>query len=514
MIRKLKTFILTIIFVVSFSTQTVWAATYYVNTPEEEIIAFNKGMVEDDGDGEFTLDYNVEYNFDIYKFGYENALQDYINSDYTYYNINRIEYRYYHESSKGQKNFSVDYILDLMETPEQKEYVYSTVRSLIKRNPSIIKASNFEKAAWAFDYIVEHVAYDYDYANYTAYEALKEKKAVCQGIVKLYYVMAIELGLNCRIVSGGNHAWNLVELEGKWYYVDATWGACGWGRKYLLKAKKNMTEHSLDPIYKDYFDFAEADYEDKGTSGYRGILASVYGVEFDLLKRINLTEGVTYEWMLNNPKNIKLEFSSDDSEVATVSRTGIISGIGEGVTTVRAKNEELGIEQTCEVIVGQVEPVVTGFKDISVTFNKSGNIKLEIAPKGAKLQNVSYKSKDKSIATVDNKGKVTGIRVGSTTIEVTYGDKKKIKIPVTVKPAVNSKYKSITVEVKKTKNIQKAVAVSDKGYKDLTFQSTNTAVAKVSSTGKVTGVKKGSCSIKIYDKVTKKKVATVKVTVK
>jgi alpha-amylase len=232
------------------------------------------------------------------------------------------------------------------------------------------------------------------------------------------------------------------------------------------------------------------------------------------VKKKELLTGEAFEWMIENPDTIELTFSSDDIKVATVSEGGILTGVGAGTTVIHAVNDELGIDQTIEITVDSTEIKVIGFKNVSVAYNKTAYISLEISPSNAKLSNIAYQSMNESIALVDRNGKVTGVRAGQATIELTYGNSRKVSIPVTVKPVVNSKYKSITVSVKKTFSIKNAAAVSKNGYKDLTFRSTNTKVAKVTSAGTVTGVRKGSCSIRIYDKATSKLVATVQVAVK
>jgi transglutaminase-like putative cysteine protease len=511
--HKIKAFLFVVIFSLSYMTRIADAATYNVDSSEEEIMAFNRGMASNDS--EFTLNYNPEEeDYIVNMLGYEYSLQDYTDADYAYYNVTKMTWSSTKRTTKSGKTYTVKYTLEEMETPEQTKFVYDTVHKLIKDNPKIIKASNYDKVAWAYDYIIDNFNYDYEYENYSAYEALKEHKAVCQGFVKLFYVMAIELGLNCKIVSGDKHAWNLVELEGKWYYVDTTWGACGWGRKYLLKAKKNMTDHTLDSVYEDYFDFATADYRNLGDSGYNGILASVYDVKFDTLKRNILAPGETFQWMLENPDKVDLTFQSDNTKVATVSAKGFIKGVKTGTTVIRAVNKKLGIEQICVISVNKVEPVVLRHNDISVKYNKTEAIRLEVSPSNASLKKLSYQSKDKSIASVDAKGKVTGVRAGSTVITVSYGSGQRTEIPVTVLPAVNSNYKTVTLSVNKTVSIENAVAVSANGYKDLNFKTTDLEIASVSSSGIVTGVSKGNCNINIYDKSTGKLVTTVKITVK
>ncbi len=53
------------------------------------------------------------------------------------------------------------------------------------------------------------------------------KKAVCAGYAKATQYLFNRLGIECVYVSGigddGPHAWNLVNLEGEYYYIDTTW---------------------------------------------------------------------------------------------------------------------------------------------------------------------------------------------------------------------------------------------------------------------------------------------------
>jgi hypothetical protein len=55
-----------------------------------------------------------------------------------------------------------------------------------------------------------------------------EKKAVCAGYAKAFQYITNRLGIECEYVrgrckSGEWHAWNIIKLEGDYYYVDATW---------------------------------------------------------------------------------------------------------------------------------------------------------------------------------------------------------------------------------------------------------------------------------------------------
>lgn len=61
----------------------------------------------------------------------------------------------------------------------------------------------------------------------TAYGVLIEHKANCQGYADAFYMLGRMMGWNVGRMSGtaggGAHAWNWIEINGKKYFVDATW---------------------------------------------------------------------------------------------------------------------------------------------------------------------------------------------------------------------------------------------------------------------------------------------------
>jgi hypothetical protein len=64
--------------------------------------------------------------------------------------------------------------------------------------------------------------------THTAYGALANGEAVCEGYACAAKLLLNELGILCDIqfgvcTNGGGHAWNLVELDGQWYQMDVTW---------------------------------------------------------------------------------------------------------------------------------------------------------------------------------------------------------------------------------------------------------------------------------------------------
>ncbi|MDR0671183.1 MAG: hypothetical protein LBF64_02615 [Oscillospiraceae bacterium] len=82
-----------------------------------------------------------------------------------------------------------------------------------------------EKVLAVNDYLVSRTAYDLTYAGATAYDALVNRAAVCEGYSLAFGLLMDRLGIEWRYISSAkmSHAWNLVRLDGAWYHVDVTW---------------------------------------------------------------------------------------------------------------------------------------------------------------------------------------------------------------------------------------------------------------------------------------------------
>ena len=82
-----------------------------------------------------------------------------------------------------------------------------------------------EKLIKLYAYIIDHVAYD-DGSRQSrpfGYWALCKGKGVCGDYAEGLCLLARHAGLTCRVVSSETHAFNAVELDGKWYLLDTLW---------------------------------------------------------------------------------------------------------------------------------------------------------------------------------------------------------------------------------------------------------------------------------------------------
>lgn len=123
--------------------------------------------------------------------------------------------------------------------------------------------TEYQKVKIIHDYICDNVDYDYEHLElgndypmmYTAYAAVTEGKAVCQGYAELFYRMGTEAGLSVKVVTGyGNaerHAWNLVRIGNEYYNIDLTWNGQDAETYYdfFLKTDGDFDGHIRDSIF-------------------------------------------------------------------------------------------------------------------------------------------------------------------------------------------------------------------------------------------------------------------------
>lgn len=143
----------------------------------------------------------------------------------------------------------------------------------------------------------------------TAYGCLVERKANCEGYAKAFGLLASKVGLQSVLITGRtdkgeNHAWNQVNIDGKWYNVDVTWDdtdVSGDIRKnyFLCSDEEFGITHFADRAY-----FEPFKCEDNSKNYY---------VSNDLLiNSLEKAESVLRREMLAGNETIELKFGSKD----------------------------------------------------------------------------------------------------------------------------------------------------------------------------------------------------------
>lgn len=146
----------------------------------------------------------------------------------------------------------------------------STVQNIL--NNALRERSGYDQLLYIHDWIVNNTEYRRNGPQYIS-EAdgpILHGIALCEGYSKAFMYLAQALGYDCVCVAGKangeDHMWNMVELNGRWYHVDATWddpvmsdGSSSLRHDYFLISDKSIRkDHYIETpftIPKASFDY-------------------------------------------------------------------------------------------------------------------------------------------------------------------------------------------------------------------------------------------------------------------
>lgn len=375
---------------------------------------------------------------------------------------------------------------------EQEEIVTERVQEVLDEL-NVYNKSDYQKVRGIYDYICSHVEYDNEHKDdedyrlqFSAYGALVDGKAVCQGYALLFYRMALELGVDNRLIPGKTksetHGWNIVELNDLYYNLDTTWDAGEETYEYFLKCEDNFPNHTRDEDYatdefynaypmsgEDYvipvmcepghhqyegtFTWTESTDEEGAVNGYTAAKADlVCSICGDTNKNLEAVVAIDEENSVKptcgeQGKDVYIAVATvkDDegNEIGSVSDTKEVTVLptgehtyGEWMTVESATYKETGLQKaTCTVCGNEVTEEIPVLTANSITINKS-QCSLETGesitltatcdPIAEKPEEVEWESDDESIAIVENEdgnAKVTGKKIGTATITASVGGK-------------------------------------------------------------------------------------------
>ncbi len=160
---------------------------------------------------------------------------------------------------------TIEYDLAYYDDAEKAAETDKKVREILT-SLELEEKTDYEKVEAIYDYICDNVEYepaqDSGDIRRTAYGALVDGKAVCQGYSVSLYRLLLEADIDNRIIYGSGisslgtkaaHTWNIVELYGKYYYLDATWDDASGNRDCFLRPAGVGFEddHIADERYSD-----------------------------------------------------------------------------------------------------------------------------------------------------------------------------------------------------------------------------------------------------------------------
>lgn len=117
-----------------------------------------------------------------------------------------------------------------------KKEIEDSAKNILAKAKSI--DGDYNKVLYIYNYITQNIDYESDSPDdYSIYGALINKKATCEGYSESLQYLLNALEIDTITVVGTSkeqpHQWNMINIDGLWYYFDATWDSPINSDKYL-----------------------------------------------------------------------------------------------------------------------------------------------------------------------------------------------------------------------------------------------------------------------------------------
>lgn len=226
---------------------------------------------------------------------------------------------------------------------------------------------------------------------------------------------------------------------------------------------------------------------------------TITGTTHSIKKGQTTQLGLTYD-PADTTDSVAATWTSSNTSVATVSKTGLVTALKDGSTTIKATVGN--VSSTYDIAVKEVK--LTEIKMEEKALIHEGDTKaltVEYTPADTTDdKTVAWSSSDSTVASVDNNGTVTAVKPGSAVITAKVGNYQAtcaVTVDAPLKEIVPEKA-IIDMVKKQTANIAYSVVPADTtDSKDVTFTSSDETVATVNSDGKVTAKKAGQATVTI-----------------
>lgn len=172
--------------------------------------------------------------------------------------------------------------------------------------------SNFEKAVILHDFLTKSCTYagktDTEMGSvptaHTAYGALVDKYAFCDGYASAYKILLNRCGVECIIAEGATdvqpHLWNVVNQDGEYYHIDCTWNDADvdFVSDLAFHGFFNLSDNAIAKTHRIYTDFVlpECNSENNYYAAKDAKVVSLDEIEDKAYLQIKnaVSEGLTY----------------------------------------------------------------------------------------------------------------------------------------------------------------------------------------------------------------------------
>lgn len=245
----------------------------------------------------------------------------------------------------------------------------------------------------------------------------------------------------------------------------------------------------------------------KGQRGDKEVLPTSLEIEGKNMMQIGDTQQLKVNFMPEKVSDTRITWSMEETDLASLSSSGVITALKEGTVIVRAtSNVDTNVFNT---IIIDIEPVpleklLLSYEKDEISVGTTTSFKIQYEPSNTTNKGIEWISTDEKIATINDRGIVKGIKVGSCQVfaKSKYYGIESERIPITVNnqpvipvTEINYSDKEETIYVTQSLVIN---PIFNEGASDQSFfmKSSDSSIFSVSN-NKIIGKKEGSAYLTI-----------------
>lgn len=148
--------------------------------------------------------------------------------------------------------FSGTYSMTAAEAEQTRLMVEQRLAECLEQAP--LQEDEYSTVKYLYEWLINHTEYDPAAENnQNICSVFLQGRSVCQGYAKAMQYMLQAADIQCVLVTGftdgERHGWNLVRVNGEYYYLDPTWGDAS----YASGSADNVLDAYVPAINYDYF---------------------------------------------------------------------------------------------------------------------------------------------------------------------------------------------------------------------------------------------------------------------
>jgi uncharacterized protein YjdB len=203
----------------------------------------------------------------------------------------------------------------------------------------------------------------------------------------------------------------------------------------------------------------------------------------------------------SNATNMDVTWKSSNTEIATVNEDGEVTGVAGGTAIITCTTKEGNYSATCVInVLEGVSSITLNYQTYYLGIDKTVFLVATVSSPGATNKEVFWSTSDSDIATVNQKGKVTGKKLGNVTITAMALDGSEVEASCEIQvvnpvSSVSVNKTTLSLLVGQTKKLKATIEPKNATIKTPKWSSSDPSVAIVDEDGEVIAIKAGTTTI-------------------